>query len=93
MGGVGWWGGGLCDFSVSPSPNWTFGFWTDLVLGLGLGLGGLDFRLGLDNNNNNNNNNRRLYCLSDRGLYKRPLFTGKKSFVQDVMFLFFFYIE
>ena len=42
--------GGLCDFSVSPSPNWTFGFWTALVLGFGLGLGGLDFGLGLDNN-------------------------------------------
>ncbi len=45
----GWWGGGLCDFSVSPSPNWTLGFWTALVFGLGLGLGGLDFGLGLDN--------------------------------------------
>ena len=38
-------GGGLCDFSVTPSPNWTFGFLTTL----GFGLGGLDFGLGLDN--------------------------------------------
>ena len=44
-----WWVGGLCDFGVSPSMNWTFGFWTALVLGLGLGVGGLDFGLGLDN--------------------------------------------
>ena len=29
--------------------EWTFGFWTALVLGFGLGLGGLDFGLGLDN--------------------------------------------
>ena len=49
MGGGGGVVGGLCDFSVSPSPNWTFGFWTALVLGFGLGLGGLDFGLGLDN--------------------------------------------
>ncbi len=35
------------DFSVIPSPNWTFGFGTSL--GLGLGLGGLDLGLGLDN--------------------------------------------
>ena len=35
---------------LSPSPNWTFGFWTALVLGFGLGLGGRDFGLGLDNN-------------------------------------------
>ena len=41
--------GGLCDFSVSPSPNWTFGFWTALVLGFGVGLGGLDVGLELDN--------------------------------------------
>ena len=39
--------GGPCDYSVTPSPNWTFGFLTDLVLGLG--LGGLDLGLGLDN--------------------------------------------
>ena len=39
----------LCDFSVSPSPNWTFCFWTSL--GLGLGLGGLGLGLGLDNMN------------------------------------------
>ena len=32
----GWWGGGLCDFSVAPSPNWVFGFWTALGFGLGL---------------------------------------------------------
>ena len=49
MGKSYWWDDGPCDFSVSPSPNWTFGFWTALVLGLGLGLGALDFRLGLDN--------------------------------------------
>ena len=30
----GWWGGGLCDFCVDPSPNWTFGYWTALELGL-----------------------------------------------------------
>ena len=34
-----------CDFSVIPSPNWTFIFRT----ALGLGLGGLDLGLGLDN--------------------------------------------
>ena len=39
--------GGPCDFSVTPSPNWNFGFLTDL--GLGLGLRGLDLGLGLDN--------------------------------------------
>ena len=33
---VGWWGGGPCDFSVSPSP-------------FGLDFGTLDFGLGLDN--------------------------------------------
>ena len=40
--------GGLLDFSVTPSPNWTFGFGTSL----GFGLGGLDLglRLRLDNN-------------------------------------------
>ena len=32
-------------------------------------------------NNNNNNNNRRFYCLSDRGLYNRPLFTGTKLWI------------
>ena len=31
-----WWGGGPCDFSVSPSP-------------FGLDFGTLDFGLGLDN--------------------------------------------
>ena len=35
-GGVGWWGGGPCDFSVSPSP-------------FGLDFGSLDFGLGLYN--------------------------------------------
>ena len=49
MGKSYWWDDGPCDFSVSPSPNWTFGFWTALVFGLGLGLGGLEFGLGLDN--------------------------------------------
>ena len=34
-----------CDFSVTPSPNWTFGF----GFSLGFGLGGLDIGLGLDN--------------------------------------------
>jgi len=33
---IGWWGGGPCDFSVSPSP-------------FGLDFGTLDFGLGLDN--------------------------------------------
>ena len=47
--------GDLCDYSVIPSPNWTFGFRTALALKqqlgltLGLGIGGLDFGLGLDN--------------------------------------------
>ena len=45
---MGWVGGGLCDFSVTPSPNWTFGFGTSLGLGLGLGLGGMDLGLGPD---------------------------------------------
>ena len=40
--------GGPCDFSVTPSHNYTFGFGTSLGLGLGLGLGGLDLGLGLD---------------------------------------------
>ena len=31
-------GGGPCDFSVIPSPNWTFGFWTSFGLGLGAQL-------------------------------------------------------
>ena len=50
-----WWvssqlcGGGPCNFSVRPIPNWTLDFWTDLGLGFGLGLGGLDLGLGLDN--------------------------------------------
>ena len=43
------WGGGLCDFSIIPSPNWTFGFGTSCGLGLGLGLGGLKLVLRLDN--------------------------------------------
>ena len=30
---------GPWDFSVSPSLNWTLGFWTIFVLELGLGLG------------------------------------------------------
>ena len=42
-------GGGPCDFSVTPSPNWTLDFFTPLGLGLGLGLGGLGLGLGLDN--------------------------------------------
>ena len=42
-------GGGLCDFSVIPSPNWTFRFWTALVLGLGLGLGAWTSDSGLTN--------------------------------------------
>ncbi len=41
--------GGPCDYSVIPSPNWTFGFGTSLGLGIGLGLRGLDLGLGLDN--------------------------------------------
>ena len=39
---------------------------------------------------NLNYNNRRLYCLSDRGLYKRPLFTGTKSLILFKMSCFFF---
>ena len=38
-------GVGPCDFSVTPSHNWIFGFGTSLEVG----LGGLDFGLGLDN--------------------------------------------
>ena len=34
-----------CDFSVVPSPKWTFGFRTAQGFGLGLGVGGLDLRL------------------------------------------------
>ena len=46
-GGVGW-GGGPCDYCVTPSPNWTWILiWT--TLGLVLGLGRLDLGLGLDN--------------------------------------------
>ena len=52
-GGVGWGGGGPCDYCVSPSPkNWVFGF---LRLGLDLksGFGACSDRgllgLGLDN--------------------------------------------
>ena len=41
--------GVLCNFSVSPSPNWTFRFGTTLGLGLGLGLRGLDLGLGPGN--------------------------------------------
>ena len=38
------WGGGLCDFGVTPVPiGLGFGFWT----GLGLGLRGPDLGLGL----------------------------------------------
>ena len=36
-------GGDLCDFSVSPSPNLTFGLWTALLLGLGLRLANISF--------------------------------------------------
>ena len=43
--------GGSCDFSVSPSPNWTFWFGTALGVGLGLALGGLGLGVGLDKNN------------------------------------------
>ena len=43
-----------CDFSVTPSPNWTFGFGTSFGLGLELGLGGLDLGLGLDKNQRKN---------------------------------------
>ena len=39
-------GGGLCDLSVTPSPNWTFGFW--FLDCFGIGSEGLDFELGLD---------------------------------------------
>ena len=43
-----WWGGGPCDFGVTPVPNGLgFRFWT--ALGLGLGLRGPDLGLGLDN--------------------------------------------
>ena len=46
--GVGGWGGGLCDFGVTPVPiGLGFGFWT--ALGLGLGLRGPDLGLELDN--------------------------------------------
>ena len=42
------WGGGPCDFGVTPVPiGLGFGFGT--ALGLGLGLRGPDFGLGLDN--------------------------------------------
>ena len=45
---MGWWGGGLCDFGVTPVPiGLGFGFGT--ALGLGLGLRGPDLGLGLDN--------------------------------------------
>ena len=37
--------GGPCNYSVTPSPNWTFGFGTSL----GFGLGELDLGIGLDN--------------------------------------------
>ena len=46
---MGWVGGGLCDFGVTPVPiGLGFGFWT--ALGLDLGLRGPDMGLGLDNN-------------------------------------------
>ena len=38
---------GPCDFSVIPSPNWTFVFGTDFQMGLGLGR--LDLALELEN--------------------------------------------
>ena len=42
------WGGGLCDYGVTPVPiGLGFGFGT--ALGLGLGLRGPDLGLGLDN--------------------------------------------
>ena len=45
---MGGWGGGLCDFGVTPVPiELGFGFRT--ALGIGLGLRGLDLGLGLDN--------------------------------------------
>ena len=48
-GGVGWGGGGLCDFIVTPVPI-GLGFQFLTGFGLVLGLGGLDLELGLDNN-------------------------------------------
>ena len=39
------WGGGQCDFGVTPVPI-GLGFWT--ALGLGLGVRGPDLGLGLD---------------------------------------------
>ena len=46
---MGFVGGGLCDFSAIPSPNWTLGFGTSWALGLGLGLGWMDLGLLLFN--------------------------------------------
>ena len=47
-----WWGGGPCDYSVTPSPNWTLILiWDCLGSGfgfMGTGLWTLDFGLGLD---------------------------------------------
>ena len=43
---VGWWGGGLCDYCVTPVPI-EFGFGFRTALGLGLGLRGPDLGLGL----------------------------------------------
>ena len=45
---MGWWGGGLCDYCVTPVPT-GLGFLFGTALGLGLGLMGLDLGLGLDN--------------------------------------------
>lgn len=42
---------GPCDFSVSPSPNWTFSFGTFWGLGLEFGLGGLGLGIELDKKN------------------------------------------
>ena len=53
-GGVGWWGGGPCDFSVSPwSKSFFFSFFGGLLFDLGQGLG-LGLGPGLDNKGNNN---------------------------------------
>ena len=46
---MGWWGGGLCDYCVTPVPI-EFGFGFRTALGLGLGLRGPDLGLGLDKN-------------------------------------------
>ena len=48
---VGGWGGGPCDYCVSPSPkNWVFGFFRHgLTLESGFGTGDGGPGLGLDN--------------------------------------------